>query len=91
LPIWAQRNNSRNRQSAIGNRKSKGSLGLFVIGVLATAPTEFRELKAIGGGLLVLCRDVVAVLAVRALKHNVIACHKVISNCRLPIADLPCQ
>ena len=51
-------------------------LGLFMIRVLTAAPAKLTELQTIRGCLLVLCRDVVAAFAVRALKYNVVARHK---------------
>ena len=50
-------------------------LGLFVPRVLTAAAAEFTELKTLRGSLLILRRHVVTTLAVRALKHNVIAWH----------------
>ena len=52
------------------------SFRLFVIRVLTAAPTKLTELQTIRGCLLVLCSDVVAAFAVRALKYNVVAGHK---------------
>ena len=43
--------------------------------VLAATTTKLLKFQPVGGGLLVLSRCVVAALAVRALKHNVIARH----------------
>ena len=77
-------------QSAIGNWQSAiRSLGLFMIGVFPTTTTILAKLKPIRRGLLILSCDVVAVLAVGALQHNVIAWHKLfpISDFRLPIGD----
>jgi len=48
---------------------------LFVTCVLAATATKLLKLKPVGRGLLVLCRYVVATLAVSTLKHNVIARH----------------
>jgi hypothetical protein len=62
-----------NWKSAIGNLKL--SLGLFMIRVLTATPAKFAELQTIRGCLLVLCRDVVAAFANRALKYNVVARH----------------
>src|ERR1700730_17174260 len=65
------------------------SLGLFMIRVLTAAPAKLTKLPTIRCRLLVLCGDVVAALAIRALQHNVIARHNSysfpIANCRLPI------
>jgi hypothetical protein len=41
-----------------------------VVGVLAAGIAELRELEAAGGRLLVLCRRVVPVFALRALQCN---------------------
>jgi hypothetical protein len=57
-----------------------------MIRVLTAAPAKFTELQTIRGGLLVLCRDVVAAFAVRALKYNVVARHK--SNLQLQISPI---
>jgi hypothetical protein len=59
------------------------SFRLFVIRVLTAAPAKFTELQTIRGGLLVLCRNVVAAFAVRALKYNVVARHNQISNFKI--------
>jgi hypothetical protein len=78
----------RSPQSAIGNQKSAiALLRLFVISVLAATTAEFAELQPVRRCLLVLSRNVVATLANRALKHNVVSWHKLfpISHCRLPI------
>ena len=64
------------RQLKIGDWQSEMLLGLFMIRVLTAAPAKFTELQTIRGCLLVLCRDVVAAFAVRALKYNVVARHK---------------
>ena len=61
-------------QSAKSNPKSL--LGLFVISVLTATATELTKLKPIWRGLLILSRNVVAVLAVLTLQHNVISRHK---------------
>jgi hypothetical protein len=57
-----------------------------VIGVLATMATKLAKLKPVGRGLFILGRHVVAVLAVIALKHNIIAWHK-----SFPISDFDCR
>jgi hypothetical protein len=44
--------------------------------MLAATATKLAKLKPVRRGLLVLGRHVVAVLAVIALKHNIIAWHK---------------
>ena len=51
------------------------SLGLFMIRVLAATSTKLTELQPVRRGLLILGRDVVAVLAFSALKHDVVAWH----------------
>ena len=51
-------------------------LGLFVISMLAATATELTEFQAVGRGLLILGRYVVASLTVGTLKHYVIAWHK---------------
>ena len=43
--------------------------------VLTATAAELAELQALGRGLLVLRRDVVAALALCALEHNIIARH----------------
>ena len=63
------------------------SLGLFVIRMFAATATKLSKLEPIGRGLLVLCRYVVAALAVVTLKNNIIAWHKMISKCLLPVAN----
>src|SRR2546421_2969451 len=49
---------------------------LFVSRVAAAAAAELPELQALRSRLLVLRRHVVAVLALGALQHNVVAWHK---------------
>ena len=63
------------------------SLGFFMIGVLATMPTKLAKLEPVRRGLLVLCRHIITVLTVVALKHYIIAWHKTfpIFDCRVPI------
>jgi hypothetical protein len=63
------------------------SFGFFVIGMLAATTTKLAKLKPVGRGLLVLSRHVVAILAIIALEHNIIARHMSfpISDFRLPI------
>ena len=56
-------------------------LGLFMISVFAATATELAKLKPIRRGLFILGRYVVAALAIRALKYNVVAWHK--SNLQL--------
>jgi hypothetical protein len=55
--------------------------------VLAATAAELTKLKTIGRGFLVLRRDVIAALAIRALQHNVIAWHKPLPHCQFPIAE----
>ena len=48
------------------------------MGFVASAPVaELLELQSIRRLLLVLGRDVVAILAFRTLKNDVVSCHKV--------------
>jgi hypothetical protein len=51
-------------------------LGLFVRPVTTAASAELVELKSLRRRLLVLRRHVVAALALGALKHDVVAWHK---------------
>jgi hypothetical protein len=79
-------------KSAIGNRQSEMSLGLFVISVFATTATELTKLKPVRRGLFILGRYVVAALTLATLKNNIVAWHNLfpislISNCRLPISN----
>jgi hypothetical protein len=60
-----------------------------MIRVFAATATELTELQPIRRGLLILGRYVVAALALVTLKHDVVAWHLLISDFRLPIADLP--
>ena len=64
------------------------SLGLFVISVLAATATKLTKLKPVRRGLLILGRNVVAALTVGTLKYYVVSRHFLISNFRLPIANL---
>ena len=50
-------------------------LRFLMASVFAATPTEFLKLQPVGRGFLILCRCVVAALAVSALEHNVIARH----------------
>ena len=63
------------------------SLGLFMLSMLSTAPAELAKRKSFRSCFLVLGGDVVATLAVTALKHNVIPRHD--SSFSFPIADCP--
>jgi hypothetical protein len=71
----------------IGNWKWEMSFGLFMLSMLTTAPAELAKRKPFRSRFLVLGSDVVATLAVTALKHNVIPRHN--SSFSFPIAD--CQ
>ena len=51
-------------------------LSFLVTSVLATTATELLKFKSIGRGLLILGRYIVTILAVGALKYNIIARHK---------------
>ena len=51
-------------------------LRFLVSRVLAATSAELTKLQTLRGRLLILRRHVVATLAVRALKHNIIARHK---------------
>ncbi len=80
-----------------GNKKSLNArrlspviyylLRLFMIRVLTATSAKLTELQTIRGCLLVLCRDVVAAFAIRALKYNVVARH----NSKSPITNLKFQ
>jgi len=61
-----------------------------MIRVFAATATKLSKLEPIRRGLLILCRYVVAALAVVTLKDDIIAWHTVfpISDCRLPIGHL---
>ena len=51
-------------------------LGFLVSRVLAATAAELTKLKTLRGRLLILRRHVITTLAIRALKHNIIARHK---------------
>jgi hypothetical protein len=65
-------------EKQIGNRQlAKGMLlGLLVTCVLATTATKLLKFKPIGRGFLILRSYIVTILAVGALKDNIIARHK---------------
>jgi len=54
-------------QLEIGNWHSEMSFGFLMIRVLTAATTELFEFETFRRGLLVLCRDVIATFAIRAL------------------------
>ncbi len=54
-------------QLEIGNWHSEMSFGFLMIRVLTAATTELFEFETFRRGFLVLCRDVIATLAIRAL------------------------
>jgi|SRR5438876_4537245 len=63
-------------KSAISNGQSAMlSLRLFMLSMLPTAPAELAKRKSFRSCFLVLGGDVVATLAVTALKHNIIPRH----------------
>jgi hypothetical protein len=86
LPIWTLGETF--SQSTIGNRQLEISLGLFMIRMFAATATKLPKPEPIRRGLLILCRYVVAALAVVTLKNNIIARHIVISDFQLPIGQL---
>src|SRR6266404_1105274 len=93
LLICAQLKN----KSEISNWQSEMSFRLFMIRVLTATPAKFTKFQTIRCRLLIFCRDVVAALAIRALKYNVVAWHKSnlqlhsqISNLRSEFPSLQC-
>src|SRR5260370_33432940 len=68
-------------KTAIYKWPSEMSFRLFMIRVLTATPAKFTKYQTIRCRLLIFCRDVVAALAIRALKYNVVAWHK--SNLQL--------
>jgi hypothetical protein len=58
-----------------------------MISVFAATATELAELKPIRRGLFILGRYVVAALAGATLENNIIACHLLISDFRLPVSN----
>jgi hypothetical protein len=63
------------------------SFSFFVISMLPATATKLAKLKPVRRSFFVLCRYVIATFAIIALKHNIIAWHKLfpISDCRFPI------
>jgi len=74
-------------KSTIGNWQSAMLLGFLMTSVLATTATKLLKFKPIRRGLLILRRYIVTILAVGALKYNIIARHKP----SLFFFDLECQ
>jgi hypothetical protein len=62
--------------TGFGNRQWEVSLGFLMTRVLSTATAELLELKTFRGGLLILCSDVVATFAIRALQYDIVTRHK---------------
>jgi len=62
-------------------------LRFFMIRMLTAASAELLKLQTFSRRLLVLGCYVVAALAIRALQHNIVTRHNIISDCRFPIAD----
>src|SRR5438445_5457736 len=63
-------------------------LRFFMIRMLTAASAELPKLQTFSRRLLVLGCYVVAALAIRALQHNIVTRHNVISDFRLPISNL---
>ena len=52
------------------------SLGFLMIRVLTAATAELLKLETFLRGLLILCSDVVATFAIRALQYDIVTRHK---------------